>query len=54
MLTLNHFSPYVHPEIKRRQGERIVKLFEKAKTPYQRMVEYCTAGRCEERLSFFS
>ena len=52
-LILNHFSPCMHLVSKRRQGSRIVKQYDEAKTPYQRLMEHLAEGRRKERLEAF-
>ena len=52
-LILNHFSPCMHLMSKRRQGTRIVKRYDEAKTPYQRLMEHLAEGRRKERLKAF-
>ena len=47
---LNHFSPCMHLVSKRRQGTRIIKQYDEAKTPYQRVMEHLPEGRRKERL----
>ena len=43
----------MHLMSKRRQGARIVKQYDEAKTPYQRLMEHLAEGRRKERLEAF-
>lgn len=52
-LILNHFSPCMHLVSKKRQGTGIVKLYDEARTPYQRLMEHLPEGRRKERLKAF-